>query len=123
MNRPDIFAGETLTDRTAMQVRCPQELATKQAGVPSTTGTPTRRRASGDGRDAGLGCAECGAGAAASTIADLHRYRRAGAATVRLLPSRSVVRCAHCRLTDADFIAWDELSLLHDRTVHPRSRP
>jgi hypothetical protein len=43
--------------------------------------------------------AESAAGAAASTIADLHRYRRAGAATVGWLPSGRLLRGAHCRLT------------------------
>ena len=43
--------------------------------------------------------AESAAGAPAITIADLHRYRRAGAATVRRLLSGSLPRGAHCRLT------------------------
>jgi hypothetical protein len=70
MNRPDILAGETLTDRTAMQVRCRRRSPASRLLCPAPPGR--RRGPERQLTDAmpGSGIAECGAGAAASTIAD-----------------------------------------------------
>src|SRR5450755_1038942 len=61
-----------------------------RVGASGEAGCGLRHPTSRDTTKPALLLAESAAGAAASTIADLHRYRRAGAATVGWLPSGSL---------------------------------